>query len=110
MQDEQDHTTSSPTALRVIISGGGTGGHIYPALAVARVLQQQYGAELLYIGDADGLETSLVPPTGIRLATVHAGKLRRYWSPGTVRDIARVPLGFMEALRLVRRFAPHAAL
>ena len=93
--------------LRIIVSGGGTGGHIYPALAVAAELQQ-YGAEILYIGDADGLETRLVPAAGFRLATIHAGKLRRYWSAGTLRDLARVPIGFLEARRHVRAFAPHA--
>ncbi len=94
---------------RIVISGGGTGGHIYPALAVASELQQHFNVDLLYVGDENGLETRLVPPTGIKLATIHAGKLRRYWSAGTVRDLARVPVGFAEAGGIIRDFAPHVA-
>lgn len=95
--------------MRILISGGGTGGHIYPALAVARALQQRYGAELLYIGDAAGLETRIVPPTGIPFAPITAGKLRRYLSPGTLADLGRVPIGMAQALRHVSRFRPDAA-
>lgn len=94
--------------IRILVSGGGSGGHIYPALAVARELQQQYRAEILYLGDAAGLETRLVPEAGFPLVTVHAGRFHRYWSARTVRDLARVPLGFLEARRHVRAFNPHA--
>ncbi len=94
--------------LRILVSGGGTGGHIYPALAIARELRSQYGAEILYLGDADGLETRLVPEAGFQLVTVHAGRLHRYWSARTVRDLARVPMGFLEAQRHLRAFGPHA--
>ncbi len=107
---EQADTQERPAAqrMRILVSGGGTGGHIYPALAVARELQQHYGAEILYLGDADGLETRLVPEAGFPLVTVHAGRLHRYWSARTVRDLARVPVGFVEAQRHLRTFGPHA--
>jgi UDP-N-acetylglucosamine--N-acetylmuramyl-(pentapeptide) pyrophosphoryl-undecaprenol N-acetylglucosamine transferase len=110
MDISQADTLERPAAvrMRILVSGGGSGGHIYPALAVARELQQHYGAEILYLGDADGLETTLVPENGFKLVTVHAGRLHRYWSARTVRDLARVPLGFLEARRHLRAFAPHA--
>lgn len=96
-------------AMRILISGGGTGGHIYPALAVARELRDSYGAELLYIGDRNGLETEIVPRAGIPFDAISAGKLRRYLSARTFSDLGRVPLGMMQALGHVRRFKPHAA-
>ena len=92
--------------MRVLVSGGGTGGHIYPALAVATQLKQIYNADILYLGSDDGLETRLVPAAGFRLATIQAGKLQRYVSWQTVRGVARVPLGMLQAVGIVREFRP----
>jgi UDP-N-acetylglucosamine--N-acetylmuramyl-(pentapeptide) pyrophosphoryl-undecaprenol N-acetylglucosamine transferase len=95
--------------MRILVSGGGTGGHIYPALAVARALHLRYDAELLYLGDINGLETDIVPPTGIPFVGITAGKFRRYLSRRTLSDLARVPGGIREAMAHVARFQPHAA-
>ena len=95
--------------MRILISGGGTGGHIYPALAVATLLQELYQAEILYLGSDDGLETQLVPAAGFRLATIKAGKLRRYLSWGTLKGVGRVPVGIVQAVEIVRRFRPNVA-
>ena len=106
------HMPASPwydVAMRILISGGGTGGHIYPALAVARELQSRYAAELLFIGDVNGLETEIVPKAGIPFQAIAAGKLRRYLSPQTFTDLARIPVGMVQALRYVRQFRPDAA-
>lgn len=92
--------------MRILVSGGGTGGHIYPALAVATQLQQEYQAEILYLGSDDGLETELAPQAGFRFVAVKAGKLRRYLSWKTLKGVARVPLGMLEAVRIVRNFRP----
>jgi UDP-N-acetylglucosamine--N-acetylmuramyl-(pentapeptide) pyrophosphoryl-undecaprenol N-acetylglucosamine transferase len=53
--------------VRVAIAGGGTGGHIIPALAIARELASSCGAELLFIGTPRGLESRLVPQAGYRV-------------------------------------------
>lgn len=95
--------------MRILISGGGTGGHIYPALAVARELRDRYDAELLYLGDVNGLETDLVPRAGIPFVTITAGKFRRYLSRYMLRDLARIPGGIRQASEVVARFRPHAA-
>jgi len=93
--------------MRVLVSGGGTGGHIYPALAVAAQLRQEYQAEILYLGSDDGLETELAPAAGFALATVKAGKLRRYVSWKTITGVVRVPVGMAQAGGIVRRFRPQ---
>ena len=95
--------------MRVLISGGGTGGHIYPALAVAAKLQVQYQAEILFLGSDDGLETEIVPAAGFRLATIKAGRLRRYISPQTISGVLRVPLGMFQAIGVVRKFRADVA-
>ena len=92
--------------MRVLVSGGGTGGHIYPALAVATQLKQIYNADILYLGSDDGLETRLVPAAGFRMATIQAGKLQRYISWQTVKSVARVPVGILQAVGIVREFRP----
>ena len=95
--------------MRVLISGGGTGGHIYPALSVATQLHNQYNADILYLGSDDGLETELVPAAGLRLEVIKAGKLQRYLSWRTLKGIGRVPLGMVQAVGIVRRFRPDVA-
>ena len=95
--------------MRILISGGGTGGHIYPALAVAHALRDRYGADLMFLGDEKGLEREIVPREGIRFVGVTAGKFRRYLSPQTFTDLANVPVGIRQARDIVRDFQPHAA-
>ncbi len=95
--------------MRVLISGGGTGGHIYPALAVATHLRSHYAAEILYLGSDDGLETQLVPAAGLRLLTIKAGKVRRYVSWQTVKGVMRIPVGVVQAVEIVRRFHADVA-
>ena len=95
--------------MRILISGGGTGGHIYPALAVASELRDRYGAELLFIGDASGLETSIVPAAGVPFVAISAGKLRRYLSVRTFTDLGRIPMGMAQAYQHVKAFRPDAA-
>ncbi|GAC1390948.1 MAG: undecaprenyldiphospho-muramoylpentapeptide beta-N-acetylglucosaminyltransferase [Ktedonobacteraceae bacterium] len=95
--------------MRVLISGGGTGGHVYPALAVAMQLQHQYNADILYLGSDDGLETRLVPVAGLRFKTIKAGKLQRFVSWRTLTGVARVPIGIAQAISIVRHFRPDVA-
>ena len=92
--------------MKVLVSGGGTGGHIYPALAVATQLKKEYRAEILYLGSDDGLETELAPAAGFPFAVIKAGKLRRYVSWQTFSGVARVPIGMAQAVNVVRKFRP----
>ena len=95
--------------MRIVISGGGTGGHIYPALAVATLLRDKYNADILYLGSDDGLEADLVPAAGFQMVVVKAGKLRRYVSWKTLEGIGRVPVGIAQTVGIVRKFHPHVA-
>jgi UDP-N-acetylglucosamine--N-acetylmuramyl-(pentapeptide) pyrophosphoryl-undecaprenol N-acetylglucosamine transferase len=62
--------------MRAILAGGGTGGHVIPALAIAQQLQKDYAAEVLFIGTARGIENRLVPAAGFPLQLVQVGALK----------------------------------
>src|SRR5438105_8257806 len=62
--------------LKFLIAGGGTGGHVIPALAIARELQARYSAEVLFVGTARGIENRLVPQAGYPLELVNVGALK----------------------------------
>jgi UDP-N-acetylglucosamine--N-acetylmuramyl-(pentapeptide) pyrophosphoryl-undecaprenol N-acetylglucosamine transferase len=95
--------------MRVLLSGGGTGGHIYPALSVAMQLRDRYKADILYLGSDDGLETELIPAAGLRFAQIKAGKLQRFISWRTVTGVARIPVGMTQAVSIVRNFHADVA-
>jgi len=62
--------------MRAILAGGGTGGHVIPALAIAQELQKQYQAEVLFIGTSRGIENRLVPAAGFPLRLIEVGALK----------------------------------
>ncbi|MBY8880863.1 UDP-N-acetylglucosamine--N-acetylmuramyl-(pentapeptide) pyrophosphoryl-undecaprenol N-acetylglucosamine transferase [Actinacidiphila acidipaludis] len=107
--------------FRLIVTGGGTGGHTYPALTAIRTLQARLAADggaldVLWIGTPEGLEARVAPAEGIAFTTVATGKIRRasnplrMVSPANVRDMARVPLGVVQARRIVADFRPDVVL
>ena len=74
--------------MRAILAGGGTGGHVIPALAIAQELQKDYAAEVLFIGTARGIENRLVPAAGFPLRLVQVGALKNVSLAGFVRSRA----------------------
>jgi UDP-N-acetylglucosamine--N-acetylmuramyl-(pentapeptide) pyrophosphoryl-undecaprenol N-acetylglucosamine transferase len=92
--------------VRVVIAGGGTGGHTSAGLAVAAALAAG-GAEVHWIGSHDGVEARRVPEAGLPFHPISTGKLRRYWDRKNVSDLlVRVPAGFVQSWRLLRRLRP----
>ncbi|MBW3633270.1 MAG: undecaprenyldiphospho-muramoylpentapeptide beta-N-acetylglucosaminyltransferase [Chloroflexi bacterium] len=97
--------------LRLTIAGGGTGGHVLPALAVVDNLRQRDElADVLWIGSRSGVESHAAAEAGIPFVSVPTGKLRRYLSLRTLTDAARVPLGAIAARRALSRFEPDVVL
>lgn len=96
--------------LRVLIAGGGTGGHIIPALAIADELRARYGAELLFVGTARGLESRLVPQAGYGLELIRVGQLNNVSLATRARTAVDLPLGMMQCVRLLRSFRPDAVV
>lgn len=97
--------------VRLAIAGGGTGGHVLPALAVVEELRRRSTlADVLWIGSHDGLEREAAANAGIPFVAVPTGKLRRYVSVRNVTDAARIPLGIAAARRSLKHFAPNVVL
>ena len=96
--------------LRVLIAGGGTGGHVIPALAIARELRDSSGAEVRFVGTARGLETRLVPEAGFTLELIHVGQLKNVSVATRVRTLADLPLGVGRCMGLLRRFRPQVVI
>ena len=94
------------TGLRVMIAGGGTGGHVIPALAIGRELRDAHGAEVRFIGTGRGIETRLVPEAGFGLELVRSGQLKNVSLATRLRTMMDLPLGVMRCVRLLREFRP----
>ena len=96
--------------LKILIAGGGTGGHIIPALAVARELVHRHGAEVLFVGTARGLETRLVPAAGFALRLIDVGPLKSVSLATKLRTLFRLPSSIGDCKRMIREFRPGAVL
>ncbi len=91
--------------MHILITGGGSAGHVTPALAVADVLRER-GAKLSYVGSNSGLEARLVAPRKIDYYGISGGKLRRYVSLQNLLDVGRVVRGIFQAWCLLGRLRP----
>lgn len=92
--------------LRVLIAGGGTGGHIIPALAVARELVARHSAEVLFVGTARGMEIRLVPEAGFRLRLIDVGPLKNVSLLTRLRTVVDLPRSIFACRSLMREFRP----
>ena len=97
-------------ALRVLIAGGGTGGHIIPALAVARALVSRHQAEILFVGTERGLETRLVPQAGFSLQLVRVGPLKNVSLLTRLRTAFDIPASILACRRILGEFRPGVVL
>ena len=96
--------------MRVIIAGGGTGGHVIPALAIAQQLKQQFAAEILFIGTARGIETRLVPQAGYPLQLIKVGGLKNVSLVTRAKTMFDLPRALWTAGRYVSDFRPDVVI
>src|SRR2546430_3442876 len=96
--------------MKAILAGGGTGGHVIPAIAIAQELQRRYQAEVLFIGTARGLENRLVPAAGFPLELVKVGALNRVSLATRVKTLFDLPRAVFSAGRLLNEFRPDVVI
>lgn len=90
---------------KILVSGGGTAGHIYPLLEVVDLLKKRQKIEALYVGGRGNIEEDLVPPF-MNFKSIPVGKLRRHITLLHLRDSARLAKGLIEARSIIRKFKP----
>jgi len=98
------------------ITGGGSGGHTMPAIAVAQHAIHRGEATVVYIGSANGIEREVAEAAGLSFETIRTGKLRRstrwsgYFQRQNVEDVFNVAAGVIDSLKILRRLRPDAVL
>ena len=97
--------------MRVLIAAGGTGGHIYPGIAVAKeILRRAPGSEVRFVGTARGLENKLVPQAGFELSLIDSAGLKNVGLVARARGLLVLPKSFLDARSLMKAFRPEVVI
>ena len=97
-------------ALKVVIAGGGTGGHLYPGIAVARELQKLADAKVTFAGTSAGIEARVVPHEGFELDVIRSAGLKGKSLKALMRGATLVPLGILDARQLLAKRDPDVVI
>ncbi|QCX32581.1 undecaprenyldiphospho-muramoylpentapeptide beta-N-acetylglucosaminyltransferase [Caloramator sp. E03] len=97
--------------MKVIISGGGTGGHIYPGVAIAKKLKERHSnCEILFIGSKNGLEKKLIPKEGFKINFITVEGLNKKLSLKTPISVMKAFKGYFQAASIIKQFKPDIVI
>lgn len=97
--------------MNVIIAGGGTGGHLFPGIAVAREIQRRdAGSKILFVGAEQGIEARVVPKEGFELRTLPVGGIKGVGAARQVRNLMGMVSGVFKAQSILRQFKPDVVI
>lgn len=97
--------------MKVMIAAGGTGGHIYPGIAVAKeIMRRDESSEVLFVGTSRGLETRIVPDNGFQLSLINSAGLKSVGLSGQLKGLTILPRSFLEARRVIKDFRPDVVI
>lgn len=98
-------------AVNVIIAGGGTGGHIYPGIAIAQEFKRRNAtSEVIFVGTARGMETKIVPREGFSLELIEVAGLKGVSLAKRIRSLLLLPRSFFAVRSLIRRYKPNVVI
>ena len=101
----------SNRALRIVIAGGGTGGHLFPGIAVAQEFEARNAAsKIIFVSTGNPLERSVLSKTGYTLQTITAAGIKGRGVWNQVKSVAKIPKGILEANRVLKKISPDLAL
>ncbi|MBL8150245.1 MAG: glycosyltransferase, partial [Blastocatellia bacterium] len=97
--------------MKVIVAGGGTGGHIFPGVAIAKEFQQRDSkAEVVFVGTAQGLETKIVPREGFKLELIKVAGLKNVSVGKQIKSLLMLPASFLQVWSLLSRIRPDIVI
>ena len=97
--------------MRVLIAAGGTGGHIYPGIAVAQeIMRRDANSKVQFVGTARGLETRLVPQAGFELMLIESAGLKNVSLGARMKGLVILPKSFASTRKLLRQFQPDVVV
>jgi UDP-N-acetylglucosamine--N-acetylmuramyl-(pentapeptide) pyrophosphoryl-undecaprenol N-acetylglucosamine transferase len=96
--------------MRAVLVGGGTGGHVIPAIAIANELRDRYQAEIVFVGTARGIEARLVPAAGYKLELVKVGALKNVSATTRLKTMFDLPRAVLHCSRLFGQFKPDVVV
>lgn len=104
-------TMAAPESLRVVIAGGGTGGHLFPGIAVAREIQSRVpGAQVSFVGTSRGIEARVVPLEGFALDLIRSSGIKGKSIPARAQGVAMLPLSLFDAWRVLSIRRPQLVI
>lgn len=99
------------SATRLLIAGGGTGGHLFPGVAVAEELKRvQPDAEVLFVGTERGIESRVLPDLGWQLEHIFVSGIKTVGLLGAIRGVLRIPGALVQSRRIIKTFAPDVVI
>lgn len=97
--------------MKILIAAGGTGGHIYPGIAVANeILRRDKSSEIRFVGTARGLETKLVPNAGFKLELIESAGIKNVGLANTLKGLLLLPKSFLAARKIIKDFKPDVVV
>ncbi len=96
--------------MKILVSGGGTAGHINPAIAIAKRMQREYDAEILFIGKTGGMEQTLVPKEGFEIRSIEVEGLIRKLTPKNIGVAIKYIKAINTAKEIIKEFAPDVVV